>query len=147
VPYWSSHLDAAISEKIEPYTHDAEDRELTIAEMPFGCFWLMRRMCRWLNTGKTRPRNTTITGSHSKLGYQSPNACGHSPKRSISAPVTSERRYIKLDACRVFFRLHHCGRDARVVGEGERDHGNLGMYRLRPEQNGFRLLNAFGASK
>jgi hypothetical protein len=33
VPYWSSHLDAAISEKIEPYTHDAEDRELTIAEV------------------------------------------------------------------------------------------------------------------
>ena len=33
VPYWSSHLDAAISEKIVPYTHDAEDRELTIAEV------------------------------------------------------------------------------------------------------------------
>jgi len=38
------------------------------------------------------------------------------------------------------FRLFHAARDARVVGKVESDHGNLGMYRLRPQQNGFRLL-------
>jgi hypothetical protein len=38
-------------------------------------------------------------------------------------------------------------RDARITGEIEGDHGNLGMNGLRPEQNGFCLLNVFGASK
>ncbi len=33
VPYWSSHLKGAISETIVPYNHDAQDRELTIAEV------------------------------------------------------------------------------------------------------------------
>jgi len=33
VPYWSSHLDTVASEKIVPYNHDAQDRELTIAEV------------------------------------------------------------------------------------------------------------------
>jgi hypothetical protein len=42
------------------------------------------------------------------------------------------------------FRLFHAARDARVAGKAESDHGNFG---LRPEQNGFRLLNAFDASK
>ena len=45
------------------------------------------------------------------------------------------------------FRLFHAARDARITGKVERDHGNVGMYPLRPEQNGFRLPNAFGASK
>jgi hypothetical protein len=31
--------------------------------------------------------------------------------------------------------------DARIAGKVESDHGDLGMYRLRPEQNGFRYLN------
>jgi len=33
VPYWSSHLKDAVSETIVPYNHDAQDRELTIAEV------------------------------------------------------------------------------------------------------------------
>jgi hypothetical protein len=37
--------------------------------------------------------------------------------------------------------------DACVTGQGERNHANVGMYRLRPKQNGFRFFNAFGASK
>jgi hypothetical protein len=37
------------------------------------------------------------------------------------------------------FRLFHAARDARVAGKAESDHGNFGMYRLRPQQNGFRL--------
>jgi hypothetical protein len=45
------------------------------------------------------------------------------------------------------FRLFPAARDARVAGEAESNHGNLGVYRLRPEQNGFGILNAFGASK
>lgn len=33
VPYWSSHIPSVASEKIVPYNHDAQDRELTIAEV------------------------------------------------------------------------------------------------------------------
>ena len=36
--------------------------------------------------------------------------------------------------------------DARIAGQVERDHGNVGMHRFHPQQNGFRLLNAFVAS-
>jgi hypothetical protein len=64
------------------------------------------------------------------------------------------------------FRVFHAARDASVTGQCERNHGHVGMYRLRfwnggrghrsapaamaaaaSKQNGFRLLNAFGASK
>ena len=38
------------------------------------------------------------------------------------------------------FCLLHAARDAPVAGEAESDHGNFGMYRLRPQQNGFRLI-------
>ena len=38
------------------------------------------------------------------------------------------------------FRLFHATRDACVAGKAECDHGNFGMYRLRPQQNGFRFL-------
>jgi len=44
---------------------------------------------------------------------------------------------------RGFFAAH----DARITGKVESDHGNLGMYRLCPEENGLCLFNAFGASK
>jgi hypothetical protein len=48
---------------------------------------------------------------------------------------------IKLDRMlEALFRLFHAARDARVAGKAESDHGNFGMYRLRPQQNGFRLL-------
>ena len=41
--------------------------------------------------------------------------------------------FIKFDGVsKALFRLFHAARDARVAGEVERDHGNLGMYRLRP---------------
>ena len=36
--------------------------------------------------------------------------------------------------------LHYPAAHAGVAGEGESDSGNLGMYRLRPHQNGFRFL-------
>lgn len=39
------------------------------------------------------------------------------------------------------FRLFHAAHDARIAGKIEGDHGNLWMYCLRPQQNGFRLLN------
>ena len=49
--------------------------------------------------------------------------------------------FIKLDGMlQALFRLFHAARDARVAGKAESDHGNLGMYRLRSQQNGFRLL-------
>src|SRR4029077_18609566 len=48
---------------------------------------------------------------------------------------------------KALFRLFHASRDAGIAGEAERNQGNFGMYRLRPEQNGFGLLNAFGAPK
>jgi hypothetical protein len=55
--------------------------------------------------------------------------------------------FIKRDGMpQANFRLFHAARDARVAGKAESDHGNFGMYRLRPEQNGFRLRNAFDAS-
>ena len=38
------------------------------------------------------------------------------------------------------FRLFHAARDACIAGKVESDHGILGMYRLRPQQNGFGLL-------
>ena len=53
---------------------------------------------------------------------------------SLSRSIACRRR---------FFRLFHAARNARITGKVESDHGNLGMYGLRPEQNGFRLLNAF----
>jgi len=55
---------------------------------------------------------------------------------------------IKIDGmAKALFRLFHASRDAGVAGKDERNHGNFGMYRLRPKQNGLRLLKAFGASK
>jgi hypothetical protein len=49
--------------------------------------------------------------------------------------------FVKLDgASQLFFRLLHATANTCVAGEVERDHGNFGMYRLRSEQNGFRLL-------
>ena len=38
------------------------------------------------------------------------------------------------------FRLLKSARDACVARKVECDHGNLGMYRLRSQQNGFRCL-------
>jgi len=41
------------------------------------------------------------------------------------------------------FRFLDAGRDACLAGEAEGDQSILGMYRLRPQQNGFRLLSTF----
>ena len=50
---------------------------------------------------------------------------------------------IKIDRMsKALFRLFHAARDARVAGQVECDHGNLGVYRMRPEQNGLHLLDA-----
>ena len=55
---------------------------------------------------------------------------------------------IKVDRMpHALFRLFHAARDARIAGKVEGDHGNLGMYRLRPEQNGLRLLDAFDSAE
>jgi hypothetical protein len=51
--------------------------------------------------------------------------------------------FIKLDGMpQANFRLFHAARDARVAGKVESDQGDFGMYRLRPQQNGFGLLDA-----
>jgi hypothetical protein len=56
--------------------------------------------------------------------------------------------FVKFDGVsQSLFCLHHAAVDARIARKVESDHCNLGMYCLCPEQNGFRLLNAFGASK
>jgi len=88
---------------------------------------------------------------YSKLAIQS-----HKDFRSSSSTANSRmslsslmarRRRIKLNGTpQAFVRLHHAARGARITGKLESDHGNLGMHRLRAQQNGFRLLNAFGAS-
>jgi hypothetical protein len=44
------------------------------------------------------------------------------------------------------FRLSNAAGAARIARKIEGDHGNFGMNRLRPQQNGFCILNAFGAS-
>ena len=58
-----------------------------------------------------------------------------------------ERQYpnalIKLDRIpKALFRLLNATGDTCVAGQVECDHCNPGMYRLRPQQNGLRLLNA-----
>ena len=56
--------------------------------------------------------------------------------------------FVKFDGVsQALFCLLHAAGDASIAREVESDHCNLGMYCLRPEQNGFRLLNAFRASK
>jgi hypothetical protein len=48
---------------------------------------------------------------------------------------------IKIDGTpQVLFCLLHAAADACVAGQVECDHGNLGMNRLRPEQNSFQLF-------
>jgi hypothetical protein len=48
--------------------------------------------------------------------------------------------FIKLNGmAQVLFRLFHASLDAGVAGQCERNHGNVGMYRLRPKQNDFGL--------
>ena len=52
---------------------------------------------------------------------------------------------IKFDGIpQPFLCLHHAPRDARVAGKVESDYGNLGMYRLRSQQSGFRFLYTLG---
>ena len=54
--------------------------------------------------------------------------------------------FIKLDRMlKTSFRFLKATSDTCVAGQVESNHGNLGMNGLRPEQNGFCLVNAFGA--
>jgi hypothetical protein len=49
--------------------------------------------------------------------------------------------FIELDCiAKTLFRLFHATSDTRVERQVERDYRNLGMHRLRPQQNGFRLM-------
>ena len=80
--------------------------------------------------------------------YSKPAIQSHKGFRSSSSSANPRMSLSSSIACaKALFRVLHAAGDARVAGKVESDHGNLGMYRLCPEQNGFRLLNAFGASK
>lgn len=56
--------------------------------------------------------------------------------------------FVKFDGVsQSLFCLLHAGGDASIASKVKSDHCDFGMYFLLPEQNGFCLLNAFGASE
>ena len=78
--------------------------------------------------------------------YSKPAIQSHKGFRCSSSSANARMSLSRSIACpKALFRLVHAC-DARITGKVESDHGNLGMYRLRPQHNGFRILNAFGAS-
>jgi hypothetical protein len=82
--------------------------------------------------------------------FQFKRAAGRLLQASDPIPQGSEILIIKRELPNVLIKfdgflepvpcLHYPAAHAGVSGEGESDSGNLGMYRLRSHQNGFRFL-------
>ena len=83
----------------------------------------------------------------SPADYFKPPIQSHRGFRSSSSSANPECLYQARWHAGVVLSPPPSARDARVAGKVEGDHGNLGMYRLRSQQNGFRLLNTLDPPK